>query len=39
MGKQEDSSKLVVRWMHLFISSRAYSTPLDRMVTIGAEPS
>jgi len=37
MGKQ-DSSKLVVRWMHLVSSSRAYSTPLDRRVTIGAEP-
>jgi len=24
--------------MHLVSSSRAYSTPLDRRVTIGAEP-
>ena len=29
MGKQEDSSKLVVRWKHLVISSRGYSTPPD----------
>jgi acyl-coenzyme A synthetase/AMP-(fatty) acid ligase len=29
IGALKDSSKLVLRWMHLVISSRGYSTPHD----------
>jgi acyl-CoA synthetase (AMP-forming)/AMP-acid ligase II len=29
IGALKDSSKLVLRWMHLVISSRGYSTPPD----------
>ena len=38
MGKQEDSSKLVVRWMHLSFQVVRLLLLLIRRVTIGAEP-
>ncbi len=38
MGKQEDSSKLVVRWMHLSFQVVRILLLLIAGLTIGAEP-